>query len=454
MSDRLTSLDASFLEIEQLSPGSHMHIGSVMVFDAPAGGEPPAIERLRADTAARLGGYPRYGCKLSSRRSAGLRFPCWVPDADFAIERHLREESLPAPGDDAALWAWLGDFWSQRLDREHPLWEMVVLRGLQDGRWAIATKTHHCLIDGVSGMDVTQALFDGPDGRPVAIAPVRPPAGAPDALHTVAGLVKGAIGAAVHPRRSAESVGAFLHEEWRPAPATSLNVPIGPQRSYRAVRVPLGQVKAARRTLGGSLNDAVLAAVTSALRSYLLRRDDALPSRPLKAMVPVSVRTGDQQGSLGNRVSSIYVELPVAEADAIARHEAIRRDASYLKGSGAAALMATVIDIGGLTPPLVHQQLVPMVTDARVFNLTVTNVPGPPIPLSASGSPLVEIQPMVPILDGHALGVAVVSYADQLVFGLTADPAVLPDLDAFAADLEAGLEELAELAGAALAAVG
>jgi diacylglycerol O-acyltransferase / wax synthase len=439
----LTPLDATFLELEQADDGALMHTGAALIFDPqtqPAG--TPSLEQLLALLDQRFGLLPRFRCRLSESRVHGLRRPAWVRDDDFDLQAHVRHATLPAPGGEAELHEWLGDFWSHRLDRTRPLWEMTLVDGLERGRWMLATKTHHAMVDGVGSMDIGHILLDTephPAARP---ASERHDSGAADGgagaqlpnwlSQAVAGSQM-AVGTLRHPRRlvrageAAVALGEVVwQDEIRAARHSSLNVPIGTTRRYRSVTLDLADAKRIKQALGGTVNDVILAVATGALRRLLEHRGEAL-DRPLRAMVPVNLRGEDDSG-LGNKVSSLFVELPVGELDRRRRYDQTRAAATALKSGPATLGTSTVLLVAGLAPPLLHESIAQILYGARLFNITITNVPGPQIPLHALGSQLRRILPLVPLAADHAIGIAIVSYDGELAFGINADHATTPDL--------------------------
>jgi diacylglycerol O-acyltransferase len=485
MSEHLTPLDATFLELEQADESAHMHIGAIMVFDPlPDGGSPPSCEQLSQHLASRLAQLPRYGQRLSEPHTGGLSWPEWEDDPAFDTARHVTRAALPAPGGDEELQAWASDFFSQRLDRRRPLWEMVIVEGLADGRWALASKTHHCMVDGVGSVDVGHLLLDvTPDaarhdpsqpssasdvereGAPSSSdagratpSPARPAVPGPLAslAHVWAGLLPldtivhaaqmGAHGV-LHPREALSSARSALnmivHEELHAAPRTSLNEPIGTLRRFAVVRVPLADLKEIKSSLGGTINDVILTVTASGLRALLESRAEALPDQGLRAMVPMNVRAASEHLALGNRVSSLFLELPVAAADQGQRYRETVSLAKSVKSDGEQAAGTTaVIELAGLAPPVVHSAIAQALYATRLFNLTITNVPGPQQTLYAFGAPLREIHPLVPLAAEHALGVAVVSYDENAFFGVIADRDAVPDLDVLLSAMDGSVEKL------------
>ena len=456
--EQLAPLDAAFLEIEQGDECSHMHIGWAMVFEPRPGGRTPTVQEVRALLDARLDAMPRFRKRLSHPRAGGLRWPRWEPDPGFDIAGHVRHATLPSPGGDSELSDWLGDFYSHRLDRSRPLWEITLLDGLADGRWSLVTKVHHCLVDGVSGVSVTNLLLDdspvpSPTGDPARSAPPSP-GGSQGAAATLARGARTGIGLLTHPSRIAELFGQagalakfLVKDELIPAAATSLNVPIGGNRRMRHVAVPLADLKAIKSRLGGSVNDVVLAASAGSLRHLLRSRGEQVPRRGVRVMVPVNIRRANEMLALGNRVSSLFVELPVAEPDALARYRKTAEATDQLKRSGLAGGAETLMDVAGIVPPVLHASLARLAFTPRLFNVTITNVPGPQQTLYALGARMTRVIPVVPIFANHAVGFAIASYDGEVVFGLIGDHGAMRDLDVLAEGLERSLDELREIVG-------
>jgi WS/DGAT/MGAT family acyltransferase len=460
MAEPLTALDATFLELEQLDEGATMHIGAVMVFDPPPDGTTPTLEAVCADVASRLTLLPRYSQRLSSERTGRLTWPRWQEDPQFDIRNHVHRAALPASGGDAELCEWAADYFSHRLDRTRPLWEMVLVEGLEQRRWALVTKMHHALVDGVGSVDVVHLLFDPEPtvlhagARPAADdarSPTRallphPPDAVVDLARTGARAAAAGVHAALHPRealeRSRSLAELIVRDELIAAPHTSLNIPIGATRRFQVVRASLIELKAIGRQLGGSVNDVLLTACTAGLRRLLLSRGESPPPAGLRAMVPMDIRDASDELALGNRVSSLFVELPVAEPDALTRLRKIVEHTGRLKASGAALGAATMIDLAALAPPLLHAALARSLYGTRLFNVTITNVPGPRMPLYAFGARLREVHPVVPLAARHAVGIAIFSYNGGVVLGLNADCDSTPDFDVLGKGVEEGLTEL------------
>jgi diacylglycerol O-acyltransferase / wax synthase len=412
--DRLTALDATFLELEHADVSAHMHIGAVMVFEPTPAGGAPALADVLALLDERLDALPRYRRRLSEPRSQGLRRPVWEPDLAYDTEKHVRRAALPEPGGEAELLEWAGDFYSHRLDRRRPLWELVVLEGLRDGAWALCTKTHHCMVDGVGAVDAGMLLLDALSGA---------------LLHLNRTL-----------QQSRALAELLVQEELIAAPRTSLNVPIGKHRRLVVARASLDELRTVAHTLGGTVNDVVLTLVTGALRELLLARREELPRSGLRAMVPVNLRMGGER--LGNRVSSLFVPLPVAEPEPLARFHLVRRETAAAKAGRQGAGTQALLSLAELTPPVLHALAARSEVGTRLFNVTVTNVPGPPVTLNALGAPMREANPLVPLAAEHAVGVAVVSYGGGVVLCANCDRDAVPDAGLLGPAMESALRQL------------
>jgi diacylglycerol O-acyltransferase / wax synthase len=486
VAEHLTALDATFLELEEADESAHMHIGGIMVFDRPAGGRPPSLQRLAAHLEERLGALPRYRQRLSEPRTGGLSWPEWREDPTFEIAHNIQRAALPKPGGERELSEWSSRYFSQRLDRRRPLWEMVVVEGLEGGRWALASKTHHCMVDGVGSIDVGYVMLDaeplrGRGGRltgpkrtsgaaDVGEHAEEPPApGALGRIAQVAGsLILGetiqhaaqmGLHGALHPREALANARAaaemILREELIGAPHTSLNDPIGTRRRLESLPVPLTEMREIKNGLGGTVNDVALTVTTGGLRALLESRGERLPERGLRAMVPMNVRAASEHLALGNKISSLFIDLPVLASDPIARYRETAERSLALKSDGRQAAGTTaVIELAGLAPPVIHASVAQALYARRLFNLTITNVPGPQQTLYCLGSALREIRPLVPLAGDHAVGVAVLSYDGTVCFGVVADPDSVPDLDVMLEGMDVTVRALLsaarESAGAAV----
>jgi WS/DGAT/MGAT family acyltransferase len=460
--DRLTALDAAFLHLEDDST-AHMHVASVMVFE----GQAPTPKELVDHVLGRLHLVPRYRQRLAYV-PFGQGRPVWTDDPHFNLRYHIRHTALPQPEDEAALKRLAGRLFSQRLDRSKPLWEIWLVDRMAGGRFALIAKTHHALVDGISGVDITTVLFDT---APEPVLPPRPPepwTARPlpgrakllgEALlerSTVPGeMTRGARALTRQPRRALARVregvanlsASALPGLGRPAPHTPLNVDIGPHRRYTWVDAELAQFKAIKNALGGTLNDVVLAAVSLALGSHLRASGYGTEGLTMRAMVPVSVRADAERGALGNRVAAIWAPLPVGVEDPAACFEEIRLAMEDLKRSGQAVGAQMITNLAGFAPPTILSQAARLQARQRFFNLVVTNVPGPQFPLYLLGRRLQSLYPVVPLARKQALGIAVMSYDGRLGFGLLADYDAIPDLEQIAEQLRKAIAALARAAG-------
>jgi diacylglycerol O-acyltransferase / wax synthase len=438
-----------------------MHVAGCMVFE----GKAPAYDDLVDEIVSRLHLVPRYRQRLAFVPFNQGR-PVWVDDPHFNVTYHVRHTALPRPGGDDELKRLCGRVFSQALDRARPLWELWLVEGLSDDRFAVLSKTHHALVDGVSGVDIATVLFDAsPDPMPVAPpdqewVPQPLPSDAQllaDALlerATVPGeIVRGVRATVRGPRQVARRVGGALAGvgamAWaglQAAPPSPFNVRIGPHRRFTWVRGDLAQFKAIKNELGGTVNDVVLAVVTGALGSYMRLHGHATDV-DLKAMIPVSVRADVERGALGNRVAVMWALLPVGLTDPKRRLRRISGAMKDLKESGQAVGAQVLTELSGFAPPTIMAQAARLQARQRLFNLVVTNVPGPQVPLYMLGRELDALYPMVPLAENTVLGIAIMSYNGQLNFGLVADYDALPDVETLADQLHSSIEELAEAAG-------
>ncbi|MGI8715286.1 MAG: WS/DGAT/MGAT family O-acyltransferase [Solirubrobacteraceae bacterium] len=457
--DRLTSIDASFLHQE--GADSHMHIGGVLVFEGP----PPAFQDYLNHVRGRLHLVPRYRQKLATPPLQTGR-PLWVDDPDFNLEYHVRHTALPSPGSEEQLFLLASRTASQQLDRSKPLWEMWLVEGLTDGRFAVISKTHHALVDGISGVDLASVLFDAErepaaeaDGTETELQPWRPRsepspaemvlAGARGAVTTTAELVTRALVAAARPttslnllRDAAEGLGELVWAGLNPAPETPLNVTIGPHRRYAVVRQQLSEYKEVKDALGGTVNDVILTVVSGALAQWLHSRGIRTEGLEMRALVPVSVRTKAQRNSLGNQLTVMRGPLPVYIEDPVARLRFVRRAMDGLKESKQAVGAATLAAVNSLAPPTILAQASRLNFSTRLFNLLVTNIPGPQLPLYVLGRQLQDLFPLAFLPQDHALAIAIMSYNGGLDYGLLGDYDAMPDIDLVAEGIQASLAEL------------
>jgi diacylglycerol O-acyltransferase len=454
--DRLSGLDSSFLHLEDSGP-AHMHVGACLILEGP----PPGHEDLVQALDSRLHLVPRYRQRLAFV-PFGQGRPVWVDDPHFNPHFHVRHTALPRPGGEEELARLAGRVFSQTLDRSRPLWEIWLVEGVAGGRFAMLSKTHHALVDGVSGVDVISVLFDtSPDPMPVAPSegewvprPLPTPAQLlADALlerATMPGeIVRGVRHALRGPRqlarRAGEALGGIGAMTWaglQPAPPSPFNVRIGPHRRYRWVPADLADFKLVKNSLGGTVNDVVLCVVAGALGAYMRRHGHETEGVELKAMVPVSVRADVEHGALGNRVAAMWAPLPVGVNDPARRLALVREAMREVKDSGQAVGAQVLSALSGFAPPTIMAQAARLQARQRMFNLVVTNVPGPQIPLYMLGRELLELYPMVPLAENTALGIAIMSYNGRLGFGLTGDYDEIADLDLLAQELESAIGEM------------
>jgi WS/DGAT/MGAT family acyltransferase len=416
---------------------------------------------------SRLHLVPRYRQRLAFV-PFGQGRPVWVDDPHFKASYHVRHTALPRPGGEDELKRLTGRVFSQPLDRTRPLWEVWLVEGLAAGRFALLSKTHHALVDGVSGVDIATVLFDA-SRDPMPVAPPdhewvpRPlPTGAQllaDALleravvpreiaRGVRATLRGPRAVAERATQALAGLGAMAWSGLQAAPPSPFNVRIGPHRRFTWVKGDLAEFKAVKNALGGTVNDVVLAAVAGGLGRYMRLHGHNTDGVVLRAMVPVSVRADVERGALGNRVAAMWAPLPVGVSDPVARLQTISSSMNDIKASGQAVGAEVLTRLSGFAPPTIMAQAARLQARQRLFNLVVTNVPGPQHPLYVLGRELEALYPMVPLAENTALGIAIMSYNGQLNFGLTADYDALADADTLADELQAAIEELVGAAGA------
>jgi diacylglycerol O-acyltransferase len=455
--DTMSPLDASFLHIED--DVSHMHIASVAIFEGPA----PPYDDIVAMVRGKLPLVPRYR-QLVHFVPLQLGRPVWVDDPHFNIEYHIRHTALPPPGSEDDLRRLVGRVMSQQLDRSKPLWELWMVEGLDAGRWAVLSKTHHCMVDGVSGTDLLTVVMDD---SPQPSAPV-PDDWQPEAPPSSANLaVRAVLDTTLSPYEQFRAFRARMRAPRqfagqlgdaarglrsmaglvRPTPPSSLNGPIGPHRRYAWASTTLDDIKKVRKGLGGTVNDVVLTAITKGFRDLLLSREESVEDRVVRTLVPVSVRTPGERGTYDNKVSAMFASLPVGIAEPAARLEAIRVQMDGLKESKQAVAGERLTRLGGFAPPML------LTLGTRVFsrvpqrniNTVTTNVPGPQTPLYAAGRQMLRAFPYVPLAGSVRVGVAIFSYLGEVNFGVTGDYDTAPDIDVLCRGIESGMQELVEL---------
>jgi len=460
--DRLSAQDNSFLLFE--TPYVHMHVASTLIFETgpfrtAEGGVD--VERFRRATEAILHRVPRYRQKL--HWIPGFQHAVWVDDPRFNLDFHIRHTALPKPGSAAQLKRLSARVMSQPLDRRRPLWENWLVEGLDGGdRFALITKIHHCMIDGASGMDLSQIMMSiSPEVPEIEPPPPFIPKHAPSRFELWRAEVTRSFGT---PFRIARDLRRFSEEtddvrdEIRTrlravikmagmgmsADETPLNGPVGPHRRFDWWRIPLAEMKAMRHALGCTINDVVLTVVTGAVREYLILRGVDPTSLTFRVSSPVSVRNDEDKGKLGNHVSSWVIPLPISEADPRAQLAAIHAETARLKEERTALGVQTIMKLAEFTPSTL------LTLGARSasgpINTIVTNVPGPQFPLYLQGARLLELYPQVPLLESLGIGIALASYDGHVHWGFNSDPDILPDADVFVEQIRASYARVAQAA--------
>ena len=456
--ERLNALDAEFLHLED--GFVHMHIAGACIFDDP----PPSMDDVEALVASKLHRIPRYRQRVRTVPFE-LGRPVWVDDTQFELRYHLRHVTLPAPGDDAAFCRLFGRIMSQPLDRDRPLWEVWLVEGLAGGHWAMVFKVHHCMVDGIAGVDLLTIMLDlKPEftvGAPEPWEPRAEPPGVVKVLDAWAGLassvlttLRGLPGAVMDPVAAAratvgdlEGAARFVR---RLAPTRPLTIEgaIGPHRSWAFASASLRDVKTIRSAFGGTVNDVVLAAVTAGYRELLLQRGDDPEHAVVRSLVPVSTRHEGEHGMGENRLSALLCELPVHLSDPVERLEALHQQMTRLKTSHMSEAAEVATSIGNLVPPMLAGPLSRLAIRSmhrfgqQSLNTVTTNVPGPQFPLYCLGHEMREYRPFVPISHGLRVGTAILSYNGSLCFGVTGDYDTVPDVGVLAAAVPTDIEEL------------
>jgi WS/DGAT/MGAT family acyltransferase len=445
-------MDTSFLDVE--SHTAHMHVGWVAAFAPRAGESKPTFEALRDHVAARLGRVPRFRQRLA-HVPLGLHMPVWVDEPDVDLDRHVLRSTLPRLEDVARLAL------SVPLQRDRPLWELWIADSLADGQIGVVAKAHHCMVDGIAATQLATLLVDAEPDTLATPPDGWEPARSPASLGLIAGAGRERLGQALAPlrgvarkaaspatvARDAERVGRALRDAFgslaRPSP---LNVPLSPLRQLVPLRRSLTELRAIGRHHQVSFNDVVLVACAGGLRRFLERRGE-LPIS-LRTMVPVNLRRpGGDAGALGNRIGFVFVDLPCDVADPLERLRRVHAAMWERKRGGVADGAGAVTSCLGFAPAPVRRAVSRLAATPRTFNLTISNIPGPPVQLYLRGCPLEEAYPVVPLADGHALAIGVMTVAGEAFFGLHVDPKALPDADALADDINEGIDELLPLNG-------
>jgi len=457
--DRLTAVDASFLTNE--SSSSHMHIGAILIFEGP----PPKYTDLVEHVRGRLPLVPRFRQKLVVPPLEAGR-PLWADDVNFNLTYHIRHTALPDPGGEEELKKLAGRIFSQQLDRLKPLWELWLVQNLERDRFAILTKTHHAMVDGVSGVDIGTVLFDVErKAEPLKLEDDWVPQPEPGTTELVARGIADAVAAPIklaeravdvvkNPETTArkavealEGVGEIVSAFADPAPDVPLNDEIGPHRRYVWARSELATFKRIKDTFGGTVNDVVLAVIAGALREWLHGRGIRTEGLELRALVPVSIRGQDERGDLGNRIALMRGPLPVYIEDPVRRLRTISDAMAGLKRSKQALGAEVIARFNDFAPPTILAQAARINFSTRLFNLIVTNVPGPQMPLYVLGKELEDVFPVAFLPQNHALAVAIMSYNGKVGFGLLADYDCMEDIEVVSDGLNEALAELEAAAG-------
>ena len=459
MSDRLSALDASFLYLEEAT--TPMHVGAVSLFRRPRSGFD--YDRLVELVEQRIGLVPRYRQKVREVPGWFAR-PVWIDDVDFDITYHVRRSALSKPGSEGQLLELAARLMSRPLDHTRPLWEMTLVEGLSRNRFAVVTKSHQAMVDGIGAVDIGQVILDvsaTPRTMPEDLWMPRPePSGAELVLGAVSEVVArpgeivdntrtAVLGGLATVRRVTGALGGVadaVRTAARPSPGGPLNVPISTQRRLALARTRLDDHRAVRRAHGCDINDVVLAVVTGALRNWLLSRGEVVTSSTMiRAMAPQSVRGRHDEGSmLGNRVGSYLVDLPVGEPNPVLRLQHVSHAMRAHKESGQSVGAEALVRLSGFAPPTMHSLGARVASgfSQRIFNLVITNVPGPQFSLYTAGAKLLEMFPVVPLAKNQAVAVGITSYDGGIYYGVNADRDAMSDVGVLAALLEESLDEL------------
>ena len=462
--ERLSHLDKSFLALETRS--THMHVGAVAIFDSGSfatedGGIDIAL--LRSFFESKLHMVPRYRQRLAWVPIEGR--PVWVDDEFFNIEHHIRNIALPRPGTDVQLKRIAGRLMSQPMDRSKPMWEVVVVEGLEGDRFALVTKFHHSMIDGIAGVDLMAMLMslepttEVSPGPPYTPRPIpngtelivrettRRISGAISSLSGIRDVIEDAADITESMVKRLKAVGASLNSGWlSPTSTTPINGLVTPDRRVDWFSTPLHDVKEIKNLLGGTVNDAILAIVTGGVRRFLIEQrgvdEDTLYQTDFRVMAPVSVRSRDARMTQGNQLAMWLVPLPIAESDPVKQHGLIVEETNLLKETNQALGAATLVEISAGAPSTLVSLGGRLAGNVRPFNMTVTNVPGPQFPLYLYDAKLLATYPLVPLWESHGVGIALFSYHGSIDWGLNGDWDLMPDIGEFASDLDEALSDL------------
>ncbi|WP_156685530.1 WS/DGAT/MGAT family O-acyltransferase [Mycobacterium sp. Marseille-P9652] len=460
--EQLTALDAGFLEVEDSDPHVSLAVGGVSIVEGPA----PAFDEFVAAFAERVASMPRCSQVLRTH-PLDLRPPEWVDDPHFDLRRHLHHVAVPQPGGDAELFEMVATMMERRLDRKRPLWDCWMIEGLSDNRWAVLTKVHHCIADGIATAQMLARFSDGgadedgsgsfatkihgskqPASRGVSLPAKGPGLNPLKALTWIGAAARGALGVATAAEHAALGMAELTASLLHPAPSSSLNGPVTSMRRYSAARVRLSDLKKVSRAFGVTLNDVALAAITSSYRQMLLDRGERPSRNSLRTLVPVSVRAANQFGMTDNQVSAMLPLLPVDEGDPVEQLHLVHDRLARAKASGQSEGGNAAQSAARAAPFALSAWAIRLLSrlPQRAVVALATNVPGPRGHQTLMGRRVLEILPIPPIALQVRTGIAMVSYADTFVFGITADYDTAPDIDALAAGIERGVAQLVEAA--------
>ena len=455
--DRLSSLDSWFLHLEREI--QQLHVGSALLFEGPS----PSLAQLTAAIESRLDLLPRYR-KRVLRVPLDLGRPVWADDPRFRIGDHVRQVTLPRPGTEDSLRELAARLMSEHLDLSRPLWETWLVNGLDGGRWALINKTHHAMIDGISGADIVAMLLDrdpkAAEARPAPAwipgaepSPVRLAAAALSDLARTPFEVGHVLARALRtPRRftketATELYGLALAGEKVVWPESVLDGPIGPRRRWGWARADLAEVKKVKNSLGGTVNDVILAAIAGGFRALLTARGEPVDGRTVRTMVPVSMRTAEEHGTMGNQVSAVFADLPVGISNPTERLAAVTSQLSSLKSSGMAIGVDTMLAAADLMPGTLFSLGARLAArlPQRAISTVTTNVPGPQVPMYLLGRRMTELFPYIPLGADIRITIGVASYAGRLTCGVTGDYDAVPDLQVLCDGIETATQELVAL---------
>ncbi len=449
--ERLSSLDASFLYLER--PAMHMHVAGVSIFD-PRDDGPLTYDDVLGVVRARIHLAPRLRQRVL-RVPGELARPLWVDDERFDLDFHVRRSALPSPGGRGQLERAVGRVLSRPLDVSKPLWELYVFEGLEDDRTAALLKLHHASADGISGMLIASALFDLDPDAPVGEVHPWNPTPAPSGQDLMGDAVEDLV---MHPLEALGRAVRAPASAWRAMsetlsgaarilgmgerPRGPFDGEIGPARRFATAEVAFERLRTIRASLGGTINDVVLTVVAGGLHRVLTERGEPTRGKDLRIMMPVSVRSRAEQGDVGNRVAPAFIDVPVGRMKATTRLRRVRAATEELKSSGMAVSADSIIGLGAYAPPALHAMAARLVSKGRWFNLVVSNVPAPQVPLFLAGARLVASYPGMPLGENCGLSIACTSLGGTMAFGLTADWDLVRDVDVLASALGEAVDEL------------